>query len=184
MLTPEDRGTLGRLGFGLPCQTNPTAWVAEGLRLGPRHPTGHGSINNLVNLLKKRNVAPAVLEAAKNFTCSVCQEKAKIQPRHLASLEPLPPRFHTASTDVGHWNHPQNGESIQFMMVIDEGSRFRVAKALTKGSRQQPNAASCIQYLREGWAQYFGMPRTLRLDPGGAFRSQKVVDFCDQEGTT
>ena len=199
MLTPEDRGTLERLGFGLPCRTSPQAWVAEDLRLGPRHPrvdpetlnkqlyqlhaaTGHGSINNLVNLLKKRNVAPAVLEAAKNFKCSVCQEKAKIQPRHLASLEPLPPRFHTVSTDVGHWNHPQSGESIQFMMVIDEGSRFRVAKALTKGSRQQPNAASRIQYMREGWAQYFGMPRTLRLDPGGAFRSQKVVDFCDQEG--
>ena len=199
LLGSEDRGTLVRLGFNLPKGEPERACAAEGLRLGPRHPivdpetlnkllyrlhaaTGHGSISSLIQLLKKRNVSPAVLEAAEKFKCSVCQEKAKIQPRHLASLEPLPPRFHTVSTDIGHWNHPQTGEPIQFMLIIDEGSRFRVAKALTKGSKQQPNAATCIQYLREGWSQYFGMPRTLRLDPGGAFRSQRIVEFCDQEG--
>ena len=37
----------------------------------------------------------------------------------------------------------------------------------------------CNQYrmLRD-----FGLPRTLRLDPAGAFRGQAVVDFCDREG--
>ncbi|CAE7220198.1 RE1 [Symbiodinium sp. CCMP2592] len=35
-------------------------------------------------------------------------------------------------------------------------------------------------YLREGWVQYFGMPRALRLDPAGSFRSQAVQDFCDR----
>ena len=197
LLSQEDSGFLQRLGFLIPVRES--ACALEDLRLGPRHPivdpetlqkqlyklhaaTGHGSISSLVQLLKKRNVSPAVLEAAEKFTCSVCLEKSKIQPRHLASLEPLPPRFHTVSTDIGHWNHPDSGEAIQFTLVIDEGSRFRVAKVLSRGSKQQPNAATCIQYLREGWAQYFGMPRTLRLDPGGAFRSQKIVDFCDQEG--
>ena len=62
------------------------------------------------------------------------------------------------------------------------GPRFRVARILSRGSKQQPNAATCIGYLREGWAQYFGLPRTLRLGPAGAFRGQAVADFCDKEG--
>ena len=57
-----------------------------------------------------------------------------------------------------------------------------MARILTKGSKQQPNAAACLSYLREGWGQYFGLPRTLRLDPAGAFRSQAFGDFCDRHG--
>ncbi|CAE7036286.1 RE1, partial [Symbiodinium sp. CCMP2456] len=37
-----------------------------------------------------------------------------------------------------------------------------------------------IGYLREGWAQYFGMPRALRVDPAGCFRGEAMVEFCDR----
>eukprot|EP00435_Cladocopium_sp_Y103_P059364 s526_g21.t1 len=39
-----------------------------------------------------------------------------------------------------------------------------------------------LQYLSEGWIQYFGRPNVLRLDPAGAFRSKEVETFCDQHG--
>eukprot|EP00439_Symbiodinium_sp_Y106_P008646 s6918_g1.t1 len=32
----------------------------------------------------------------------------------------------------------------------------------------------------EGWVQYFGHPRCLRLDPAGAFRSAAVEEWCDK----
>ncbi|CAE7198887.1 unnamed protein product [Symbiodinium sp. KB8] len=51
---------------------------------------------------------------------------------------------------------------------------------LSKGPKQQPSGATCVQYLREGWAQVFGNPRTLRLDPAGSFRSQAIRDYCDR----
>ena len=143
--------------------------------------TGHGSVRSLVEVLKRRNASEEVLQLARDFKCSVCQERCRVKPRHLASLEALPPKWHTLSADLGHWKHPQTGEHVQFLLLIDEGSRFRVAKILSKGSKQQPNTATCIQYIREGWAQYFGMPRTLRLDPAGALRSQGIIDFCDKE---
>ena len=66
------------------------------------------------------------------------------------------------------------------MLIIDEGSRFRTARILSQGSRQSPNAATCIGYLQEGWVQYFGHPRCLRLDPAGAFRSHAVEEWCDK----
>ena len=40
--------------------------------------TGHGSVRNLVDALKKRGVSNRVLELAKNFQCPVCSEKHKV----------------------------------------------------------------------------------------------------------
>ena len=110
-----------------------------------------------------------MLELAKGFRCSVCDEKRNVQPRHRASLEPLPPRFHTIAADVGHWQHPGTREH-----------RFRVSRILSRGPKQQPSAALCLQFLQEGWIQYFGCPKTLRLDPAGSFRSKAVESLCDR----
>ncbi|CAE7496334.1 RE1 [Symbiodinium sp. CCMP2592] len=142
--------------------------------------TGHGSTRNLVEALKRRHVDPLVLRLAEEFQCPICHERKKAQPRQLASLEPLPPKFHTITADIGHWNCPHSGETQNFMMVVDEGSRFRVAKILTKGNKQTPNAATCLNFLSEGWIQIFGKPRALRLDPAGSFRSASVENFCDR----
>ena len=100
--------------------------------------TGHGSTKNLVEALKRRNVNPLVLCLAEEFQCPICQECKRAQPRQLASLEPLPPKFHTVTADIGHWNCTNSGETQNFMMIVDEGSRFRVAKILTKGNKNRP----------------------------------------------
>ena len=142
--------------------------------------TGHCSTQHLVTALKRRNAKPEVLKLATEFRCSICEERQKVQPRHLASLEPLPPKFHTVSADVGHWTHPESKEHFQFLVIIDEGSRFRIARIVSQGPKQQPSGATSVQYLREAWAQVFGNPRTLRLDPAGSFRSQAVKDYCDR----
>ena len=144
--------------------------------------TGHGSTRHLVEALERRQAEPRIIELAKQFRCSICEEKRHVGSRHLAALEPLPPKWATISADIGHWHHPKTGEHVQFMLILDEGSRFRAARVLTKGSKQQPNASMCLQYIREGWAQYFGMPKTLRLDPAGAFRSHQLETFCDRHG--
>ena len=142
--------------------------------------TGHGSVKTLVEALKRRQADPHVIELARHFECSVCKERGRVQSRHLSPLEALPPKWHTIAADIGHWQHPGTRESVQFMMIIDEGSRFRVGRVLSRGSKQQPNAATCLDYLREGWIQYFGTPRAIRLDPAGCFRSQAVQEFCDR----
>ena len=201
-ITTEEQSFLQDLGFRLPSTKEVDQRALAVGPMGPRRhedpkafrerirkqlyllhsATGHGSIKSMVDMLKRRNADPEVIKLAQEFQCSICAEKKQVQPRHLASLEVLPPKWHTISADIGHWKHPKTGEHVQFMLIIDEGSRFRVARILSKGSKQQPNAATCIGYLREGWSQYFGLPKTLRLDPAGAFRGQAVVDFCEREG--
>ena len=142
--------------------------------------TGHGSKKHLVEALRRRGASKEVLEEAERFTCSVCAERSKVTSRHVASLEPLPPKWATVSADVGHLQHPVTKEHAQFLLILDEGSRFRTARVLTKGPKQAPNALACLQYFQEGWCQIFGHPRTLRLDPAGAFRSHLVEEYCDR----
>ena len=92
--------------------------------------TGHGSTRNLVEALKKRQAPARVVELAEQFECAFCQEKRKIQTKHVASLETLPPKLVTVSADGGRWTHPISHDEIEFVCAIDEGSRFRVTKVL------------------------------------------------------
>ena len=193
-LPEEEISLLRSTGFPLP-PTPKTAWM-----VGPESDrrretdqikrqlyllhaaTGHCSARHLVEALKRRGARPEVIKLAEEFKCSICEEKKRIQPRHVASLEPLPPKFHTISADVGHFYHEGKKEHVQFLLIIDEGSRFRVAKVVSRGQKQQPSGATCVLFIQEGWSQIFGQPRTLRLDPAGNFRSQAVEQFCDRQG--
>ena len=193
-VTLDEKEELKRYRFPLPQLPEGTGWVVNRAdrkeeierikkQLYLLHTaTGHCSTRHLVDALKRRGARPEVIKLAEEFRCSVCVEKKRVMPRHVASLEPLPPKFHTVSADVGHWYHPQKQQHVQFLLVIDEGSRFRVARVVSKGQKQQPSGATCVQYLQEGWSQIFGQPRTLRLDPAGNFRSHAVEQFCDQQG--
>ena len=125
----------------------------------------------MIDALKRRGASQEVLQEAEKFTCSVCAERSKVTSRHVASLEPLPPQWATVSADVGHFQHPVTKEHAQFLLILDEGSRFRIARILTHGPKQAPGAMACLKYFQEGWSQIFGHPRTLRLDPAGALIS-------------
>ena len=197
-LSQENMQKLRELDFPVPQETSQAAYPAEQRLPDPKQPenverikkqlyllhcaTGHSNPRHMEQALRKRGADAQTLQLAKDFSCPVCSEKSKPQPRNLAALEPLPPKLATISADVGHWVHPHTHECVQFMLVIDEGSRFRTARILSQGSRQSPNAQTCLHYLQEGWVQYFGLPRCLRLDPAGVFRSTAVEDWCDKHG--
>eukprot|EP00439_Symbiodinium_sp_Y106_P034056 s2629_g4.t1 len=184
-VTASEVEELKQLGFPVPKQTKQAAYPAEVVERERRKEderirkrlyllhcaTGHSPPKHMVQALKRRGVDERTLKLAEEFTCNVCKEKQRPPPRNLAALEPLPPKLYTIGADIGHWTHPHTEESYQFMIIVDEGSRFRTARILSSGSKKAPNAQDCLSYLQEGWVQYFGHPRALRLDPAGAFRS-------------
>ena len=195
-LSTVEQQELRELGFPVPLESKLEAYPAEAQshererrrederirkRLYLLHcATGHSNPKHMVQALKRRGADERVVQLAEQFKCDVCKEKQRPPPRNLASLEPLPPKLYTIGADIGHWVHPHSEESHQFMIIVDEGSRFRAGRILSSGSKQSPNAQSCLSYLQEGWVQYFGFPRALRLDPAGAFRSTAVEAWCDK----
>ena len=143
--------------------------------------TGHGDVRHMKQALKARGANQLVLERVDKFRCTVCEESKRINVKQKASLEPLPPKFMTVCADGGKWIHPHTRQEYEFALIIDEGSRFRIARILKVGKRQTMKACEFLNYFREGWLQYFGRPSVLRLDPAGAFRSHEVESFCDKE---
>ncbi|CAE7691047.1 RE1 [Symbiodinium sp. CCMP2592] len=143
---------------------------------------GAHSNSLLAQVLKQKEQDLRILIAVTCVANLCIQSGIHVTIEMVASLEPLPPKFHTLTCDVGHWTHPTTNEQQNFMVIVDEGSRFRMAKILTKGKAQAPNAAVCLNFLTEGWIQTFGRPKTLRLDPAGSFRAMSVEGFCDRNG--
>ena len=143
--------------------------------------TGHGSVDNLVHALKVRNSDPRVIELAKRFRCSVCEEHRKFVGRPKSNLEPLPPKWQCIQADVAHWTHPTTGEKYQFAVIIDEGCRFRIAKVVCQGAGQSAKGRHLIDMFQQMWKPVFGIPDQIRLDPAGPWRSEEVLQyFADQ----
>ena len=142
--------------------------------------TGHCSTNNMVKALKTRGAPERVIKLAEQFTCDICLEKRKVGFKHVASLEALPPKLATLCADGGHWRHEGQNKDDEFVVLIDEGSRFRTARFLGEGKKNRLTGQQFLDYMQEGWVQYFGAPQTLRLDPAGPFRSHLVEDYCDR----
>ena len=115
--------------------------------------TGHGNVRHMVDALQKRGAPERVVRLAKDFSCPICKEKHRVTHKHVASLEPLPPKWSAVEADGGHWIHPITGEHVEFALVIDQGSRFRAARIMCKGKHKTMNAKMFLSYLQEGWCQ-------------------------------
>ena len=96
-----------------------------------RSATGHSPKRYLIQSLKRRGAHPKIIQEAEKFRRTVCEETRRPQPRNFASLEPQPQRFDTLTADVRHFIHPHTGEYHQFLLMVDEGSRFKVGRIIT-----------------------------------------------------
>ena len=76
--------------------------------------TGHCSVRNMIVALQKRGASQRVLDAAKKFTCAACAERQKLNTKHVASLEALPPKWATVCADGGTWTHVGTKETVGF----------------------------------------------------------------------
>lgn len=143
--------------------------------------TGHCNKEYLVKALQKRNVKPEVLELAKEFRCSVCDEKRRIQPRKQVTLTDIPPKWTRLQSDVGSWVHEGSGKCWKFILAIDEGSRLRVGMVLGEGSHRHPSGQEFVDFYNGYWRPCFGKPNSIRLDPDGAWRSGKLDQYFAEQ---
>ncbi len=143
--------------------------------------TGHCNREYLVKALQKRGAKPGVLELAKEFKCSVCDEKSRIQPRKQVTLTDIPPKWTRMQSDVGSWVHHESGKCWKFVLAIDEGSRMRVGMILGEGSHRHPSGQEFIDFYNGYWRPCFGKPNSIRLDPDGAWRSGKLDQYFSEQ---
>ena len=126
--------------------------------------TGHGDMKGLVKALQKRGAAPHVVELAKQWECPTCAERKRPDPRRFSTFDGIVPKGDIVEADIATWVHPINRNKKQIAVFTDVGSRFAVGKFIERGTWEELQDA-----LNELWIPYFGRPKTLRVDPAGAF---------------
>ena len=151
-------------------------------RIGLIHrATGHGPMSQVITALERRGTDARVVELARKYECPVCREAKPRLPKKQASLEGLPPKWAVVQADNGQWTHPATGEKVQFMMMIDEASRFRVARLLEGPGAGGVKSSQLIQVYQENWKPIFGHPACIGVDPEGAWRAHALEDFFESQ---
>lgn len=144
--------------------------------------TGHGSIDTLVDALRRRGVPDHVLAIARNFRCAICDERKRVAPSRLASLEVVPLKWQVVQCDLGSWHHPITKDKVKFLLMVDEGSRFRIGRILFENSRSQATWNIVQQCFEEHWLATFGKPEVIRVDPEGVWRDEQAEAYCRERG--
>lgn len=144
--------------------------------------TGHGSNEVLVRALRSRGVRPQVIKLAQEFHCSVCAESKRPDPRKRATLDVHMDRWRGVQMDGAFWRHPTTNKQIQFILMMDEASRFLVSKLVNTGDKKGIKGSDYIDMFEQKWKPYFGVPDMLRTDPEGAWRSKEIDEHFSKQG--
>ena len=138
--------------------------------------TGHGSYESLIKSLEHRKADPRVLDLARKFKCCTCEERKRPTPRRLANLEVNTQRGKVIQMDAAWWapDPKDDRNKCQFVVFIDEASRFAVGRVFRHDGGGHLTAKTIISTFHELWEPCFGLPELLRADPDGACRSREL----------
>ena len=147
--------------------------------------SGHGSYESLIRGLEHRKAAPEVLKLAREFRCSVCEERKRPAPRRLANLEVCTEKCKIVQMDSAWWAPPnQDGRNkCQFVVFVDEASRFAVARLFRKDGGGHLTASDILKGYHELWEPCFGVPE-IRADLDGACRSRELDAKLQEQRTS
>ena len=67
------------------------------------------------------------------------------------------------------------------MVMIGEGSRFRMARVIATGKGNTAKWEIMKRTLEEKWVSIFGFPKVLRVDPAGPWRSKAAMSYADDK---
>ena len=142
--------------------------------------TGHGSMRNLVEALKRRGSSNKVIQIAKSWTCPTCAERKRQDPRRFSTLQTVAAKWEVVEIDTGVWVHPVTKKKVYFILFVDSGCRFKVGKILFEDSRKTATWNDLKTAFEELWLPIFGKPRGVRVDPAGAWLNTQAESYFSQ----
>ena len=145
---------------------------------------GHPSRQAFLKMLRGRGAGQLIKTLASIVHCPDCQEASIPPSRRAVTLE--------QATELWEVIHMDNMEitvgdhSYHFQVVVDEASGYAAATFLFKqevspGVGRNPTTQDCLHALHQGWLQYFGYPKMIKLDEG-AHRGRQFEEWAEGHG--
>ena len=144
--------------------------------------TGHGSMKNLIEALEKRGVSNKVLQVAKQWKCPMCETYKRQDSRRFSTSETMPRRWQRVQMDMESWCHPGTSKKFHFLMMVDEGGRFRMGRIVSYNPAKNTTWTTSQQVFTESWLPNLGQPQVLRVDPQGPMMSKQADSYASEHG--
>lgn len=141
--------------------------VVEKLRRQLRHP----GRDRLVHAVKQAGLSEEVIQCAKVFKCSTCQNfQAKKLPKP-ASIQQAVSFNEMLEMDTFHikWDE----KKCRVLAIVDLFSRFEINQVIEAESEKEELG------VLDTWIQVFGCPAKIRTDASGAHMSEQFLNYMD-----
>ena len=121
-------------------------------------------------------------EACKGIRCTTCRK----------SLPPKSPKPGKIRESIGQFNETvevdlayvkdANGENHGYMIIVDAGTDWCVARYLGTGKNTK-TAAQLYEYMEDGWIDWAGPPDIMVADNERGFNAEEFVTKLGRAGT-
>ena len=153
--------------------------VSERQWIGKLHKNlGHPSGDKLAHVLKQQGYDARLVEAARVYRCSTCDEsKAPTAARPARLHEPLD--FNDCISIDEPVYTSQAGERYHIYHILDHGTSFHYAFTTPR-----PCTSEVIHGLMQGWLSWAGAPGKLLVDAASELGSEEFLSFLQSQSIT
>ena len=126
---------------------------------------GHPSAELFVKFLQERKADLELINAARDFSCSVCQETVpSLKPSRPSAIHGDGDFGDAIGMDVAYWSN-RAGKQFLFTHVLDEATLFHQAVALGRTKEEQ------FEALADQWFAWAGPCKEIYIDPAGEYNN-------------
>eukprot|EP00439_Symbiodinium_sp_Y106_P019042 s1768_g2.t1 len=128
---------------------------------------------------------PAMPEAELQATYAGFYEGCDLA-SHSGYVQAASPRYHEEDyLSVDGFDFKYRHQYHHFVLMVDEASGYAVVReayVTPEDEGRDLTTDELINILEESWFQYFGYPKTLKMDLEGAHRGKRLREVCQDKG--
>ena len=168
---PQQRGVLSRL--------QDEDWQnAKRTILRLHRNLGHPTKAELIRLLRNKNASSALIEAAQQHECGVCDLYRQPAGVPVSSMPKNANFNERVQADTLWVTVPGKKRQVPVLMMSDATTRLLAARVLPDGEKSE----EFIKQLECGWIRFFGPMKILQVDEHRAWSSDAVREWCTEQG--
>ena len=139
---------------------------------------GHPTSRELVRLLQNKNASSALLEAAQQHECPICNMHRRPTGVPVSSMPKNATFNHRVQADTLWIKVPGMKHQQPVLMMSDSTTRLIAARHLRGGEKTE----EFIKQLERAWIRNFGPMQVLQVDEHRAWSSDRMREWCTENG--
>ena len=139
---------------------------------------GHPTRQELVRLLSEKQSDPALITAAENLTCAICDVHRPPVGVPVSSMPRSTAFNQRVQADTLCIQVPGQRRQQPVLMISDSSTRLLAARHLHGGELSK----EFLKQLERAWIRHFGPMQILAVDEHRAWSSDQIREWCTEQG--